>query len=50
MRLGGGKLLKFSNVNKDFEDYWKEAETTLNRTPYGRLLDQPPNQKDNALR
>ena len=46
MRLSDGKLQKFSNVDEDFEDYWKEAETTLKRTPYGRLLDQPPNRKD----
>jgi len=46
MRLRDGKLQKFSNVDEDFEDYWKEAETTLKRTPYGRLLDQPPNRKD----
>jgi len=33
MRLSDGKLQKFSNVDEDFEDYWKEAETTLKRTP-----------------
>jgi len=47
MRLSDGKLQKFSNVDEDFEDYWKEAETTLKRTPYGRLLDQPLNQGHN---
>jgi len=46
MRLSDGKLLKFSNVNENFEDYWKEAETTMKRTPYRRLLDQPPTQKN----
>jgi len=46
MKLSDGKLQKFSNVDEDFEDYWKEAETTLKRTPYGKFLDQPPNRKD----
>jgi len=46
MRLSDGKLQKFSNVDEDVEDCWKEAETTPKRTPYRRLLDQAPTQKD----
>ena len=46
MRLSDGQLSKFSNNDEEFEDYWKEAETTLKRTPFGKLLDQPPSRRD----
>ena len=50
MKLSDGKLLKFSNNDEEFEDYWKEAETTLKRTPFGKLLDHAPSRKDKTAK